>query len=500
MGFNTFTMSRSQHSCEQANPIRTLAFATATSLGIFLASTPADANYVQTWGISPACLANAGACVAIVEDVASFYHNPAGGAEIDGTVVGGSLFFIDTRNAESTDSTGTHNPDSSSIDGEIAALPMLGMYTRVSPEAVIGIGVAIPMGIVADWEDAGSFRFNVLDQSLAAVDINPTIAWKPSENLRVGASINIAVAQQLGLGVGIPADILLPGGGSATSPLGGSVRLESDKDWEFSGLPPGSLDWGFHGVSVTAGLQYDVTDRLTVGAMGRTKQSMTWEGTATFDLSGVLAPPGLIIPLQSTRYSVKLDNPAFVQLGLHYKLIPNLLDVSFDWQRTFWSQADGWGKPLVIQFASPITLAGAPFTQLAINYNANDQNTWRFGATWHAMPGLDLRFGYAFDEAIFPNSSGDQITFDNDRHIFALGFSYDDRPGQTGSGWQFDGAFQVTHYEDKDVAAGQNANLGGLSSPAALGAPPTIGFTPNREAVTFGGQAYSLTLGASYHY
>ncbi|WP_083929325.1 OmpP1/FadL family transporter [Hyphomicrobium zavarzinii] len=453
---------------------------------------PAHANYAQTWGVSTSCLANAGACVASVDDIGSFYHNPAGAASMEGTVIGGSIYLLDVRNAESTDSLGTHNPDATSVDGEIAALPTLGLYQQIAPNAVIGLGIASPFGIVADWEDAGIFRYNSLDQSIVSIDVSPTLAWKPTENLRVGLAANFNVARQLGLNIGFPNVFLGPG--NASSPLAGKISLETDKDWSFEGLPPGSLEFGLHAVSLTAGLQYDVNDRLTVGIAGRTKESQTWEGDFTLDLTPLGAGQ------QKTRFSMDIDAPAFVQLGMKYALLPNVLDVSFDWQRTFWSDTAGFGKPLVVKLRDTVFVGPVPADQLVVNYSAQDQNTWRFGATWHAMTNLDLRFGYAFDEAIFPDRNGDQITFDNDRHIFALGFSYDNRVGKTGSGWQFDGAFQVTHYEDKKLEAGESINLGGLGSPAFAAGAPTLGFTPNSEDATFGGEAYSLTLGATYHY
>ena len=65
---------------------------------------------------------------------------------------------------------------------------------------------------------------------------------------------------------------------------------------------------------------------------------------------------------------------------------------------------------------------------------------------------------------------------------------------RTSGDWSFTGGVQAVLYEDRPIAEGVSANLGGVSLPNLVN-PTTLGFVPNRGDFAFGGTIWTLGLG-----
>jgi len=272
-----------------------------------------------------------------------------------------------------------------------------------------------------------------------------------------------------------------------TTPVIGSITIQSDSDIGI-GLPPDGLDSSFDEFAFTLGAQYQVNDRLSLGAVYRSKTNMSFEGTLALDLT----PAGL--GAQNVGFSTDIDMPAHFQVGMAYDVIPNKLNWSLDVQWTNWANTDGIGSLLTIATDEPLL---GFINDLAVDYDANNTITVRTGLEYKLNEKWTLLAGYAWDESIFDDQHVDILVYDSNRHLFSAGVMYDTRGGENRSGWIWNLGAHVTHYETRTIAPGVSQNLGGVSLPNLVDAD-TLGFVPNQEAFTYGGNI--LAVGFSFQY
>lgn len=469
---------------------RTVLLGTAVSM--IFATGQSQAGWIQSLGQSERCISMGGACVAKKGDYSAYYHNPAA-ATFDTVVVGGNLRLLDTTHADLIDSAGNHSVDGSNTEGEIVYAPTLAGYIPLSETITFGIGFGAPFAITADWNnDDGIHRFNMSDQSLFVMDLTPTLAFKVNDKLSLGVGLNIIVLKQLRMesllpnsfGAALPpalggAGVVIPT--TSDSPVMGSMSLSTEDDVNL-GIPPDGMATSFDEYSITLGIQYQVTDRLNLGAVYRSKVDMSWDGDLTLDLS----PAGL--GSQTVGYDLDLDMPAHLQIGFSYDLVPDKLSLSMDLQNTFWSEADGLGTQTIIRFDDPLL---GFVNDLEVDYNAQDTLTAKLGLEYRLDQNWSLLAGYAFDESIFDNQHVDILVYDSDRDIFSLGVSYETDADSNSPGWTLHLGAQLVNYRERNIAVGESQNLGGFSLPNLLDAD-TLSFSANRDEFQYGGSILAL--------
>jgi long-chain fatty acid transport protein len=462
-------------------------------------SSPASAGWIQSFGQSERCIALGGACAAKADDFGAYYQNPAAAASFQGAVVGGNLRIIDTTFVDLKDSAGNHEVDATNTEGEVVAAPTLAAYMPVTDQLTLGVGVGAPFAITADWEnDSGIHRFDMADQSLFVLDVTPMAAYKVTDRLLVGAGLNVVAFKQLRTQTLIPDSfvVALPpalGGAGAiipttpNSPVVGSITIQSDRDVNL-GIPPEWFEPSFDEFAVTLGMQYQVNDRLKIGAVYRSKTPVTFTGDLTLDLSPVGGGT------QVVGYSTDIDMPAHLQVGFAYDVIPKKLNWSFDVQWTNWADAKGIGTPLVVSVDQPLL---GFINDLQVDYSARNTFTFRTGLEYAVDDHWTLLAGYAYDQSIFDDQHVDILVYDSNRHLLSAGIMYDTRDNTAEAGWTTNLGIHATIYEDRNIAAGESQNLGGLSLPVLVDGD-TLGFSPNREPFGYGGAI--LAAGVSLQY
>jgi len=454
---------------------------------LMMLTTQAKAGWIQSLGQSEHCIAMGGACVAQKGDFGAFYHNPAAVAGVE-ELYGGNFRFVDTREVDLIDSGGNHDVLKTNAKGAVVIAPTFAGYWGINKDLTFGLGFGAPFAITADWTNQdGIHRYNMSEQSLFVLEFSPMLAYKVSEKLRIGGALNIVAFQQLkteslfplSFGAALPPSL---GGAGAIIPtppdatIIGSLRMETENDLGL-GIPPDNFATSFDELSITLGIQYDVSKDLHVGAVYRSRTKMDWQGNVTLDLAGTV---------QTVGFDLDLDMPGHLQVGLAYQLSEKW-NWSFDIQRTFWSDARGLGSELVIKLDQPLL---GFLNDLTVDYDANDTMTWRSGLEHRFNSQWSLQLGFAYDESIFDNQHVDILVYDSDRQLLSAGVTYhldgDDKPG-----WSFTLGFQAVNYKDRTIAPGESQNLGGFSLPNLLDAD-TLSFSPNRESFKYGGSIYSL--------
>ena len=463
-----------------------------TAVGLCLLAATTHGEWVQSVGVSERCIALGGACVAKADDYGAYYHNPAAAASFENALIGGNFRILDTTNLDLKDSAGNQPIPKTNTEGKVAIAPTLAGYFPLRDRVTFGVGLGAPFALSADWGNgAGLHRYNMSEQALFVLDLTPTMAFEVGEQLSLGIGLNLVVLKHLRLETLIPQSFgaaLPPALGGAgmvipttpDSPIIGSITLETDGDLRL-GIPPDEFSAALDEFALTFGVRYQVDERLTFGAVYRTKTDAEWDGDVVLALGGAS---------QAVRFGLDLDMPGHLQAGLAYDLIPDQLSWSFDLQWTRWSDADGIGSPAVIEFNAPLV---GFINDLALDYRGDDTLTIRTGLEYRLGERWSLLGGYARDGAIFDDSRVDILTYDSDRNILSAGIAYGDRDPQSGRGWTLIGGLQAMLYESRNIQAGESQNLGGLSLPNLLDAD-TLTFTANRGDFAYGGTIWAASF------
>jgi long-chain fatty acid transport protein len=182
---------------------REKSIAAALALSSALAATPALAGgfYVQEQSAIEAGRAYSGEAAA-ADSGATIFFNPAGMTELEGInfEAGGQLLFVTARQ-ENTGSTRTVPgaagtfPVTGSDGGNPFAqpIPIPSFYAsaQLSDRVWVGLGVNSPFGVASGYEDDFFGRFDAVQADLLTFNVQPSVAFKVSENLSIGGGVDI---------------------------------------------------------------------------------------------------------------------------------------------------------------------------------------------------------------------------------------------------------------------------------------------------------------------
>lgn len=285
-------------------------------------------NGDQMLGVTATQWGRAGAVVAQPEDAGTVITNPAALANLDIEEVRVDLgfgFLNPPRKVNNVDS-----------DSDLYLIPSGALALRVNPRLVFGMGMAGLSGMGVDFDDIAP-----LPGSQAVVTtkqfykIAPGFGFKVNDKLSLGAAFNLDYQ---------------------------SLAIHNSM---FT-LPQTQV----YGWGATLGLTYDVNDKVRLGAAYVTKQWMDefeWNTTAG-------------------RYSLDMDAPATLTLGVALKPMPGLV-IEADIKQIWFSD--------VLDREAFSTPAG-PGT---MNFGWDDQTVFALGVTKQINPKTALRLGYNYGES-----------------------------------------------------------------------------------------------------
>ncbi|OGI40886.1 MAG: hypothetical protein A2140_00480 [Candidatus Muproteobacteria bacterium RBG_16_62_13] len=234
---------------------------------------------------SPAGLGNAFAGGgAIAEDASTVWYNPAGMTRLPGSQMVVGLYAVrPSAKFEKTSATtvlGATTTGSNGGDyGESAFIPNFYYSRALSDRTWFGIGVNAPFGMATQYDDGWVGRYHALRSEIKTVNINPSVAYKVSDKVSVGAGISIQVIDATltqNADLGTICAVQTPGSCAGL----GLLPQQDDAHADLSG------DGASHGVNV--GLLWQLSDAARVGFAYRSKvkQSLTGTRTVTFTDAG----------------------------------------------------------------------------------------------------------------------------------------------------------------------------------------------------------------------
>lgn len=327
-------------------------------------------------GVGARSIARGGAVIADAADWSAIYWNPANLAGVKRREAGLELKggSSHTRDGNSFNVSGTGNIFSKKKVDSSFFFGSAGSVVPLTEDSALGVGVYLPLLQGAKFKDN-----RPLNAAFNSIDYDGSAA------IAVG---NISYARRL------------------TEKFSGAIgvnavygRLKSDTVMDFALTPPAyttpsvltqKLDGGGYGVEAVFGGKYEVTDRLSAGAVFRsgTKVKIKGEADACSSL-GIT---------EKSDFEFTLKQPPTSGVGLAWKH-GGSWTFTADFTQTWWR-----GFKNSIDYKT----SGALLTDQANTFDWTTSYKYRLGALWKYNERTDFMAGYAYDT---PAIDGGSIDF-----------------------------------------------------------------------------------------
>lgn len=348
-------------------------------------------------------------------DASTIHYNPAGMSVLknDELMLGNQIVLptINFTNQGSTIFNGA--PLTGTTDGKggkMAMVPNVYWVKTINDQVRFGVGVTAPYGLVTSYKPDWIGRYNEITTSLKVGNVNPSVSFKISDTLSVGAGVNAQYAfgklrQAIDFGTVCAAALGAPtcAGGFGLSPQAN----------DGSGLVKGE-DFG---MGYNVGILFHPSDGLRLGAHYRSHVKLQFDGQARFSVPGnartFLGAAGIPTAFTNTDADFALTIPEQASLSAYAKVDPRwafMADVT--WTR--WSRFE----ELRITFANPSTPTNVLPTQWENVYRAAVGTVFDYSDTW------TFRGGIAYDESPILDAFRGPGIPDSDRWVGAAGLSY----------------------------------------------------------------------------
>jgi long-chain fatty acid transport protein len=355
--------------------------ASAVGLALAAAASPAVSGGFQILEQSASTLgvAHAGTAAA-ANDASTVFWNPAGQMLLDGRQASLSLsaIFPSTRFSDSGGSTYAALGDGGQ-GGERAWVPAMFAALPIAPNLSAGLAINAPMGLATEWSTSWAGQFHAVRSSIETLNVNPTLAWRVSDALSLGAGVSYQK-----LDATFSNRVLVPLGASTVATGTGTIE---------------GLDWGWG---------------WNVGAIwspaASTRIAATYRSTIRYTIDGTLALSDLPVAVPSRAVTADVKLPDTFSIAVSHRIDPSLR-VLADWSYTGWSSIEDLR---IVDKAS-----GAPVTSTRLGFS----NAWRVGVggEYAASEKWLLRAGVAYDTTPVQDAYRTPRLPDSDRTWLAFG-------------------------------------------------------------------------------
>lgn len=396
--------------------------------------------------------ANANAAEA--SDASVLFYNPAGMTRLDGTHASGVLNIVvpSTKYEDQGSFTATSLP----IGGgntkkfvKTTAVPHGYLTHKLSNDLSVGMAVFVPFGSKTEYDKTWAGRYTSLATELTTIAFNPSVAYKLSPTLSLGAGVTaqyidgkLAKGADFGAGTlnglirqvvadtatknpGVPIQMIRA---AVMNQFSGLIKQVSGQDPYSGSVEVKGHDWGF-GFNVGLMYEYDKDTRFGVAYRSAIKHKL--KGDATWDvapavskLTTALAPyvGGEAIAAATLKGSLT-DKYTNSDASLDITTPESLSFNFFKQHERFGVMGDiTWTrhsrfKELRIDFANSLADSNTP---------ENWTNTIRasLGLNYQWSDALTLRGGVAFDQSPVTQRNRTASLPDNDRSWISAGLNW----------------------------------------------------------------------------
>ncbi len=373
-------------------------------------------------------LGRAGGRIAHVDDASAIHQNPANLLELGDVEFQFSPTIVHIS-AEFDGANGDHAETIHPwkfLPNLFAAVPL------VEDRVVAGLGVTMPYGIGSEWDTSdsafatGGLRYNSpYYAELMTVNINPGVAVKLHDKLRLGAGFN-AMYSELTLKQYFPWMAVLPIPGTPD----GKANMEGDG----------------YGFGANAGLTWLINDRHRLAVTYRSPITSDIEGD--FDISNVpaLVAAGGTITSHSD-FDSEMRYPTIIALGYGFQ-VTEKIRVGTDVE---WLEFSRF-KTLPIDIGNNQALLGG---RNSVPQNWDDTFTFGVGGDWKFAQNWVLRAGYQFYQSPVPDGTFSPTIPDADQNVFTIGLGYQYK------GHSIEAAYGLDFYETRNIDNNVNPSFNG---------------------------------------
>lgn len=317
------------------------------------------------------------AVVAQVDSPSAVFYNPAGLAGLEGInlQVGTTAVFPKT----------TFHSDVTGRDTRGDAGPAFPSYLFVSQQVGsswgMGLGIFAASGNKVEYPKDWEGRFVVTSAELRQINVAPSVAYRVSPHVSVGAGLVVTRAD---------------------------FQQANQIDLSAFGLPEGTaeLEGDGYGVSGNIGVQARV-GATSLGAVYKSPSRISFDGDARFQVPAPAAP---FYPNGGMETALKF--PQMIILGVANRAIPRVTlegDVQWSNWNTLNSQDIRFdNKTLVVQ-------------DTRVPFDWRDTWTVRIGGQYDLTDAVALRAGYSFDPSAVPDTTLSPAFPEPDKHEVTVG-------------------------------------------------------------------------------
>ena len=319
-------------------------------------------------------LSLAGGMVGRADDPSAIAYNASGITLLPGTqVMGGFSTNIPESTIDLTQKDGTHT--STTSKSHTLSSPYAYLSHQLNDRYWLGLGLFSRFGLVNEFSDNWSGRYELTNAKLQTLSFVPTVAMKVNDDLSLSAGLEIMHAS-FTMGQQIPCYKLTGKTNDIKMTLDGS-------------------DWGF---GVHLGFHWRMTNKLSLGLAYKSSVMLNVSGTADFSRtdSNLLAEMDQVPHAIATNIHGKVRLPDSFAAGLTYRPSDNL-SIEVGTVFTRWSTYDS----LNIKFDS--------------NYQSSTKKEWRDGWNFNAsveyepMDWLALRAGIWHETSVTNEAYADFV-------------------------------------------------------------------------------------------
>lgn len=396
------------------------------------------ANGLNLNSMGARAIAMGGAFVGLADDYSAVFWNPAGIAQFkqktfgfsgDDIIPSGTYKFDFVHPVYGT----AINVDAKSVTKHYLA-GIAAYYHPVSENLVAGIAVYTPSGLGAEWAgtDFAPLSYGTAYEwmsKIGVVTVSPVLAYKISEQVYIGATLNINYGMF---------DISTHAGGAeAINPYTGQLMI-----WDFGQQTMELSGWGY---GATFGILVKPSEMFSMGATFRTPTKLKFKGDATISKFNALATIprtpvfGATIPTTS-EVEGEVTWPMWICGGIAFKPVKNLT-LTADVQYTNWKKID----VIEFEFTEPLwqtIMAESEGNKMEMEWK--DATQFRFGAEY-VINNFALRGGYYIDPAPAPDKTMNVLVPNYDFNVVTFGFGY------SLEGFHLDLALEYLMGKDRDI-------------------------------------------------
>jgi long-chain fatty acid transport protein len=347
-----------------------------------LGSATAFAGGFQLNELGSRAMAQGGAFAARASDPSAIYFNPAGlGFQSQAELYLGTTFIMPQVSfygpVVDANDPAIKN-ETKMVSQTFTPIDLYATYP-VTNDLHVGFGVMNPYGLGTEWPTDWVGKYLTTKVDLQAFYYTPTVAYKVSDKLSIGAGLSIVT---------------------------GTVKLQQEEnvintDTQVEIDMTSKAAYGF-----TAGVLYKFTPDLSAGISYRSSVKMNASGSADFN------PQFPVVNVVNDNVTSSITLPATGFAGLAYKASPNM-EIEADYQYIGWSSY----KQLAIDFTNN------PANDVVAPKNYSDTYMIRIGGEY-TMDALKIRAGYLYDHTPVASAYVDPLLPDANRNGVNVGLGY----------------------------------------------------------------------------